>query len=85
MADVASALSERLATSATGWGAVIDGVLNIRSVTETANMAALNAFALLGFAVGGCADPDCDCVLQALSKLRPDVRIVPVSVEVEDV
>lgn len=84
MADVVSALSARLATSASGWGAVIDGVLNIRSVTETANMAALNAFALLGFAVGGCAEPDCDCWLRALSKLRPDVRIVPVAVEVVD-
>lgn len=85
MADLRS-LTSRLASSATGFGAVIDGVLNIRSVTETANMAAYNALYLAGHRIlTNCADPDCDCKLRLLAQLRPDIRIVRVAVEVSDV
>lgn len=37
-------LPERMATSATGFGAIIGGTLDIRTVTETRNMAALLRF-----------------------------------------
>ena len=75
----------RLATSATGYGAVIDGVLNIRTVTETPNAAALNALFLAGYRVlSNCTDTDCDCKVRLLAKVRPDIRIVSVAVEVRD-
>lgn len=78
-------LTARLSNSATGYGAVIDGVLNIRTVTETANMAAFNALFLCRIAVlSDCRDPDCQCKLDLLARLRPDVKIVPVDVKVTD-
>jgi hypothetical protein len=78
-------LADRMATTSTGYGAVIDGILNIRTVTETANMAAYNALFLVGYRVlTTCFDSDCDCKLQLLNKVRPDIRIVPVRVEADD-
>lgn len=84
MADpLISSLTDRLATSATGYGAVIDGVLNIRTVTDTRNAAALNALFVAGFRIASiCQDRDCDCMVKALGALRPDIRILPVKVEV---
>ena len=85
MADIRS-LTSRLASSATGFGAVIDGVLNIRTITDSANMAALNALYLTRIRVySNCSDRDCDCKLRLLAQLRPDIRIVRVAVEVSDV
>lgn len=76
-------LTIRLATSATGYGAVIDGVLNIRTVTDTMNAAALNALYVCGFQVlTGCGDADCDCMVKAAAKLIPHAKIVPVKIEV---
>jgi hypothetical protein len=78
-------LTHRLATSATGYGAIIDGILNICTVTDTANAAALNALYFRGFQVQStCRDRDCDCIVKTLARLAPDVRIVPVSVQTTD-
>lgn len=78
-----ASLAARLAASAHGWGAVIDGVLNIRTVTHTRNHAALNAIAIRGYTIlGHCADPDCDCYVRFLAGRHPDDRIVPVTVRV---
>lgn len=76
-------LAARMASSATGWAAVIDGVLNIRTVGETANMAAVNALFISGFRVfSNCADPDCDCMVKALDRFMPNrVQLVRVKVE----
>ena len=78
-------LTERLATSATGWAAVIDGVLNVRTVTETQKSAALNAMAVSGFRVlAVCADPECDCMVKLMDKVMPGrVQLVLVAVQVE--
>lgn len=82
-AQLPAALAGRLAASATGYGAVIDGVLNIRTVTDTANHAAINALFLCGvFVQSTCGDPECDCMVRLLARLRPGDRIVPVAVEV---
>lgn len=78
-----TALTQLLATSATGYGAVIDGVLNIRTVTDTPNAAALNALYVCGIQiVSTCNDTDCDCMLKVAAHLRPDIKIVPVKIEV---
>jgi len=77
-------LTAALASTATGYGAVIDGVLNIRTVTETPNMAAVNAAYLKGFhIIATCTDPSCNCIVRALAERCPDVKIVPVLVEVQ--
>ena len=78
----ALALTARLATSATGYAAVIDGILNIRSVTETRNMAAYNALWLNGFQVQtSCTDVECDCMVRLLERLRPGTKLIAVTVE----
>lgn len=85
MTDLPASLSTRLAASATGYGAVIDGVLNIRTVSETPNMVALNALFLVGIHVQNpCQDLCCDCIVRIARQLRPDIWIVSVSVEVSE-
>lgn len=80
---MADTLTQRLATTATGFGAVIDGILDIRTVTEAPNVAALNALHAKGFRIlSNCQDRDCTCLVDLLAKLAPDVRLVPVSVQV---
>lgn len=84
MADTSiSTLTARLATSATGWAAVIDGVLNIRTVTDSANAAAVNALYLSGInVISNCRDADCDCMVKVLEKMKPDIKLVRVTLEV---
>lgn len=86
MADTSfSTLTERMSKTATGWAAVIDGVLNIRTVSHTANAAAVNALYVGGFRIlSNCTDSDCDCMVRALSSLMPKAKLVRVSVEVAD-
>jgi len=80
-----STLKAGLSTCGTGFAAVIDGVLNVRTVSETANGAAAYALCATGIRlVSNCWDPDCSCKLETLAKVRPDVRIVPVSVIITD-
>ena len=80
----APSLTDLMATSCTGYGAVIDGVLDIRTVTETKNMAAVNALFMCGFGVATtCHDPDCDCKVKILEVMRPDVNLVPVKVQAD--
>lgn len=82
MADIAASLSQRLATSATGYAAVIDGVLNIRTVNETRNMAAHNALWVSGCRIfTTCKDLDCDCMVKLLEEMFPAVKIIAVQVE----
>ena len=77
-------LKSSLATSATGWGAVINGTLDIRTVTETCNGAALNAIYVKGVRViSNCTDPDCDCMVKVLAEMFPDIRIVRIKAEVQ--
>lgn len=72
-----------LATSATGWSAVINGTMDVRTISDGKNASALNAMYVCGFGVmTTCADPDCDCMVDALAQHRPDVKLVRVRVEV---
>lgn len=75
-------LAHRLATSATGFAAVVDGLLLISSSAETKNGVALNVLYRFGYPIVGCDDPDCECYVLGLRAVRPDVRIVPVKLEV---
>lgn len=84
MADTSTAtLIGNLQTSATGWAAVINGVLDVRTVTDTRNGAALNALFAQGVRViPTCADTDCDCMVDLLAKEKPGTRLVAVMVQV---
>lgn len=76
-------LTHLLATSATGYGAIIDWVLNIRTITDSPNGVAINALHVRGFQIlSTCTDRDCDCMVATLNRLCPDVKIAPVSVAV---
>lgn len=76
-------LAAMLASTSSGFGAVIDGVLNVQTVPDSCNRAALNALFITGYRVlSNCQDPDCDCFVRTLSALRPDVKILPVTVSV---
>ena len=67
----------------TGYGAVMDGMLSIQTVTHSRNAAALNAFYIHGHYVQSCDDPSCDCVVKALAEFYPNDRIVAVTVRVD--
>lgn len=78
-------LQELMATTATGWAAVIGGVLNVRTVTDTANACALNALYAGGFPVlATCQDPGCDCLVKLMKQLMPDAQLVQVAVKVAE-
>lgn len=75
-----------MAASATGWGAIINGTLDVRTVTDSANGAATNAIYAKGVRlITNCTEPDCDCKVKLLADLFPDVKIVSVKVEVSNV
>ena len=77
-------LTARLAKSASGYAAVIGGVLNARTVADSQKAAAMSAFFAMGYApVDPCLDPDCDCTVRLLAHHFPDVRIVQVRIEAE--
>ncbi len=76
-------LADLLATSATGWAAVINGTMDVRTISDGKNTTALNAMRACGFDVmTTCADPDCDCMVTVLAQHRPNVKLVRVRVEV---
>jgi hypothetical protein len=83
--NLGATLSARLATSATGWGAVIGGILDVRTITDSRNGAALNAIYATGRRVlSTCHDTECDCMVRALASFAPDVKLVRVKVDVAD-
>jgi len=76
-------LADLLATSGTGWAAVINGTMDVRTISDGKNTAALSAMHACGFGViSTCSDPDCDCMVNVLDQHRPDVKLVRVRVEV---
>lgn len=76
-----ASLANGLATTAEGYAAVIDGVLNVRTVTHSRNAAALNALHIRGYVfLTVCGNPDCDCYVRALEARHPADQIVAVTV-----
>lgn len=75
-------LTEAMATSATGYAAVIDGVLDIRTTSDNLKGATIYALRGLGYVIlVGCPDPECDCILRNLPpELKDRIEIVAVSV-----
>lgn len=73
------ALTERMQRSATGFGAVIDGVLDIRTVSDSERVTAMRAMSARGIWCLPCPDEGCDCMKKAAEALG--LKIVAVSVE----
>lgn len=89
MSTLPASLLASMASQTTGYGAIIEGVLNVRTVTEHPNGAALNALHIMGFqVVPGCREPDCDCLVRLMAELAQlkgfTARIVAVNVQVSD-
>lgn len=83
MADILDQMKAALATKAEGYAAVIDGVLNLATVSDTQNAAAVKAAVMQGiFLAGACNDPACDCMARGFERIRTNTRIVAVKVEV---
>lgn len=76
-------LKSSLAISATGWGAVINGTLDIRTITDEKKAAAHRALCIATgtIVLSTCADPDCDCLIEILAEKFPAVKLVQVRVE----
>ena len=77
-------MAAKMAVSATGYGAIINGFLDIQTITDTRKGCAINAILIASnrsFAAV-CEDPACDCAERILGERFPGVRIVPVSVQV---
>lgn len=78
-----ASISELLATTATGWCVVFDGIMDIRTMSDTGKTAALCGLAVCGYGiVDPCENEKCDCTIQILYKMVPNAKIVPVKVEV---
>lgn len=78
-------LNDMLATSGTGWAAVIGGVMDVRTVSDSKNMCAYSAMMACGvYVINDCDDPDCDCKIRILQGFRPDVKLVPVKIEMSE-
>lgn len=79
---MSSVLAEALSTTATGYAAAIDGVLDIRTVTDNRRGAAINALCVIGlYPMLRCQDPECDCIVKMLPHITDRIEIVSVSVE----
>lgn len=83
--SLVSDLAQRLASSATGYAVVKDGVLDVRTVTDTPGDSARVGFSLNGYVIHtNCTDPDCDCSVRIMPEVMPSAKVVRVKVEVCD-
>mgnify|MGYP003495552511 CR=1 FL=1 len=72
-----------LATFATGYAAVIGGVLDIRTIRHDKQATAQAAFLAKGvLMMPSCLDVSCDCVVRKLAEVLPEIKLVAVSVAV---
>lgn len=77
-------LTDMMSTSATGWAAVINGVLDARTVSDSKNMSALYALRCSGHnLMNPCGDTDCDCNVKVLAGMAPRIKLVPIKIEVQ--
>lgn len=90
--DAATKLLAGMAKSVDAYGVVIDGVLNPHvtgiSANETASKAVLLLFGpIVMLSMGQChnqSPADCDCMVKALAQMKPEAKIVPVTIQVRE-
>ena len=79
-------LANLMSSSATGFAVVIDGILNIDTVSESPNIAAFIALPRSGHGlvamIAGCQDTDCDCRVKLMGQLMPTAKVVSVAIQV---
>ncbi len=85
MTSVFEAIKGGLASSATAYAVVIDGVLDVRTCRTSRNEAAYSGVVIVSKAIvlTNCATPDCDCMVKLLAERSPESKIVPVKIEVQ--
>lgn len=82
MADAVQNLKADMATSAVGYAVVVDGVLNVNTVSESEVKAAQFELIGRGFLFIPCDKPDCRCIVCMMEKTIPGAKIVTVVVAV---
>lgn len=73
-------IAASMLTKTLGFAAVLDGIVNIRTVSDTAQAAAFNMMHIHGVLFSPCNDPKCDCTTKALNQVVPGAKIVPVEI-----
>lgn len=73
-------IAASMLTKTLGFAAVLDGVVNIRTVSDTAQGSALNMLFIHNVVFSPCNDPKCNCTTKALNEVVPGAKIVPVEV-----
>lgn len=82
------ALTKSIATRATGYAAVINGALDMTTISDSRRLAAMKGLVIVGVhplvvAHTDCQDPGCDCMEKWLEGAHRS-RIVSVKVEVTE-
>lgn len=83
------ALTKSIATTATGYAAVINGALDMTTTSDSRRLAAMKGLANGGVpallvVLTDCNNPDCDCMEKSFLGTFLGSRIVPVKVEVSE-
>ena len=83
------AITKGLATQATGFACVIDGVLDMRTISDTAKGCAARTIGLTMGPLAAmisyrCQDPTCDCTVKALKTEVPNARLVAIEIKVTE-
>jgi hypothetical protein len=87
--SVIESLTKSIATTATGYAAIINGVLDMTTASDSRRAAAMKGLIIAGVHPlvvmhTDCQDPGCGCMEEWLKDRYPDSRIVAVKVEVSE-
>lgn len=87
--SVIESLTESIATTATGYAAIINGALDMTTASDSRRLAAMKGMTKAGVPPSvvlfvACDDDACDCMEKKLCETFPGSRIVSVKVEVSE-
>ena len=85
--SVIESLTKSIATTATGYAAIINGALDMTTISDSRRLAAMKGMTKAGVPPAivllvDCKNDDCDCMEKKLADAFPGSRIVAVKVEV---
>lgn len=83
MTQIKDSMAALMATTGSGHVVIVDGILDIQTVADTARNAMLCALYTSKKIVMQCADPDCDCVGDTFRKYMPDSCVVSCVVAIQ--
>lgn len=83
MCQLPEDLLNRIATTASGYAVVKDGVLDINTCSDTRNRAAQMGLIRANLPPIHCPDGGCDCNIKKLAEVLPETTLVTVKIEVD--